>query len=170
MRLRGTRRSPGTDPMMHGSNRLKPEDDPSWRSYTLAVIDLGNGLVPVAERVASTGKAFQVLEQHNLLPRFGVITACNPLGQAVNASTNEALSSQLRERLQHLCVRVVPCSAGAVDGSHREASFAVVMPLRSLTDLALEFRQSAIFWFEEDRFWLMPVAVQAKPFDLSGRM
>jgi hypothetical protein len=149
---------------------MRPEEDPSWRNYALAIIDFGNELVPVAERVSSTGKAFQILDQHNLLPRFGVITACNPLGQTVDARINEALSSQLRERLQQLCVRVVPCSAGAVDGSHREASFAVVMPLRSLTDLALEFRQSAVFWFEEDRFWLMPAAVQAQPVDLSSRM
>lgn len=169
LRLQGTRRSPRTDPMMLGKNRMNPEDDPSWRSYKLAVIDVGNGMVPVAERVAITGEAFQILEQHNLMPRFGVITACNPLGQAVDASTNEALSSQLRERLQQLRVRVVPCSAGAVNCSHREASFAVVMPLRSLTDLALEFRQSAIFWFEEDRFWLMPAAVQTQPVDLSSR-
>ncbi len=156
--------------MMLGKNRMKPEDDPSWRSYKLAVIDFGNGLVPVAERVSITGEAFQILEQHKLLPRFGVITACNPLGQAVDASTNDALSSQLRERLQQLCVRVVPCSAGAADGSHREASFAVAMPLGRLTDLAVKFRQSAIFWFEEDRFWLMPVAVQAQPSDLSSPM
>jgi hypothetical protein len=155
---------------MRGNKQMKPEDDPSWRHYTLAFIDFGSGLVPVAERVSSTGEAFQILEQHNLLPRFGVITACNPLGQTVDARINEALSSQLRERLQQLCVRVVPCSAGAVDGSHREASFAVVIPLRSLTDLAIEFRQSAAFWFEEDRFWLMPAAVQAQPVDLSSRM
>ena len=156
--------------MMGGNKQMKPEEDPSWQNYALAIIDFGNELVPVAERVSSTGEAFQILEQHSLLPRFGVITACNPLGQTVDARINEALSSQLRERLQQLCVRVVPCSAGAADGSHREASFAVVLPLRSLTDLAIEFRQSAVFWFEEDRFWLVPAAVQAQPIDLSSRM
>lgn len=105
---------------------------------------------------------------------FAVITAENPCGEHVddaksslselrgetrNAMRVLLLERELAERRLHF--RIV--DGVSPDGSYRERGCAVVMPRADAVALARELDQLAIFWYDGERFWLVPVAVKDDP-------
>jgi hypothetical protein len=85
---------------------------------------------------------------------FGVLTACNPRGRLAPEPENRAANRALAERLRRLG-RVVAVEGGSPDGSHREPGFAAPIPGALACEIAAEFGQDAIFWFDGARFWLV---------------
>ena len=86
---------------------------------------------------------------------FAVITAFDPLGRDLSIEENRQLAARLEVRLQELGHTFVPVDACSPDGSHREASLAVAMPKGNAVELAREFGQIAIFWYDGNRFWIV---------------
>ena len=105
---------------------------------------------------------------------FAVITAENPCGEHVddadsvrseikgetrNAMRVRLLEHELADR--HLDFRIV--DGVSPDGSYRERGCAIVMPRADAIALARELDQVAIFWYDGERFWLVPVAIDEDP-------
>ena len=51
----------------------------------------------------------------------------------------------------------------APDGTYRERCVAVVLPRHEAVALARRFGQVALFWFDGERFWLLPAEVIERP-------
>ena len=88
---------------------------------------------------------------------FGIISAQDPMGLRQPAAENERLAASLQQEVAALMgtqLRVTACSP---DGTHCEESIAIALDLRMVIDLADRYRQLAIFWFDGDAFWIIPV-------------
>ena len=81
--------------------------------------------------------------------RFGVITACNPNGIAVDDKTNHQRTKALEDSLQlsgNEYFRVTGCSEDQV---HKEPGFGVVSPsVEAIVELGRDWQQEAIFWID----------------------
>jgi hypothetical protein len=97
-----------------------------------------------------------------------VITADNPRGERLDPRDNAAPQQRLASSLRRLGVAAVPCDGCCPDAIHRERGFAAVLPLEQAMALAAEFGQSAIYWFDGESIWLVPVLEAAMPERLGG--
>jgi hypothetical protein len=88
---------------------------------------------------------------------FGVIAAQDPMGVAQLATVNDALAASLQQEVAELGVTYVCVDACSPDESHCERSVAIALDERSLIDIASRYEQLAIFWFDGDAFWIIPV-------------
>ena len=116
----------------------------------------------------------KALARIGLAHPFAVITAENPCGEHVDdadtmrgevkGKTRNAMRVRLFEHQladRHLEFRIV--DGVSPDGSYRERGCAVVMPRADAVALARELDQLAIFWYDGERFWLVPVAIDGDP-------
>lgn len=88
---------------------------------------------------------------------FGVVTAQDPLGAPQTPAANERLAATLRQEvaaLRCVCASVNACNS---DRSHCEQSIAAALDLKSLIAIAHGYAQLAIFWFDGNAFWIIPV-------------
>jgi hypothetical protein len=90
-----------------------------------------------------------------------VITADNPRGERLDPRDNAAPQQRLASSLRR-------CDGCCPDAIHRERGFAAVLPLEQAMALAAEFGQSAIYWFDGESIWLVPVLEAAMPERLGG--
>ncbi|MEO9226455.1 MAG: DUF3293 domain-containing protein [Gemmatimonadaceae bacterium] len=88
---------------------------------------------------------------------FCIVTAEDPMGVAQAADVNDALVARLRERARQIEAVQVDVDACGVDGSHCENSIAIAINIQAAIRLADVYRQLAIFWFDGDAFWIIPV-------------
>lgn len=89
---------------------------------------------------------------------FAVITAYDPVGQPRDEAANRRRNRELAERLAEAAVVVVPIDGRSPDGSHVEPGYGVALPLAEACRLALEFCQTAVFWWDGTTFWLVEAA------------
>jgi hypothetical protein len=81
-----------------------------------------------------------------LAPEAWVITACNPRSQVLSEAENQVRNRELRQLLEARGVRIFEAEGRSVDGSWREASFAVVgLKASEIEALAMHFDQNAVF-------------------------
>jgi len=138
--------------------------DPSWNFYsqTLLEFHLPDILTVDLRRQVSvrTKKAFVGA---GLSHPFAVLTACNPRGCSIDASANAGKTADLEQDLRVRGAVALPADGVSPDGKHREPGFAVGMSLDEATRLARRYDQSAFFWFDGERFWIMPALVRTDP-------
>jgi hypothetical protein len=70
---------------------------------------------------------------------------------------NDALAASLRKETAGLSVTQVCVDACSPDGSHCERSIAIALDEQSLIDIAHRYEQLAIFWFDGEAVWIIPV-------------
>jgi hypothetical protein len=88
---------------------------------------------------------------------FGIVSGQDPMGQHPTLAENERLAASLQQEVSGLSVAQSSVTAFSPDGSHCEKSVAIALDLESLIALADRYRQLAIFWFDGDSFWIIPV-------------
>jgi len=88
---------------------------------------------------------------------FGVISAENPMGEVQTTAVNTGLAARLQRDTAELTAVQSYVDACSPDGSHRESSVAIALDLQSLIELATRHDQLAIFWFDSEAFWIVPV-------------
>ncbi|MEO7216853.1 MAG: DUF3293 domain-containing protein [Gemmatimonadaceae bacterium] len=88
---------------------------------------------------------------------FCVVTAEDPMGARQPPDLNDALVARLREQARKIDAVQVDVDACGVDGSHCERSIAIEIDIQAAIRLADVYRQLAIFWFDGDAFWIIPV-------------
>ena len=97
---------------------------------------------------------------------FAVVTACNPLGSPLDAAANRRLTAVFDHLVRERYPGAIRANGGSPDGSHEEAGWAIAAPLPELRRLAAEFLQHAIFWFDGERFVIVPVLAADPPLPL----
>ncbi len=127
---------------------LRFRSRPSSSSSSSLVIDLRNR-VDIDTRIALRGIG---IEQS-----FGILSAQEPMGLPQSKDVDARLAASLKTEVAALGARHVHLDACSPDGSHCERSIAIVLDLESLIALAYRYNQLAIFWFDGEEFWIVPV-------------
>ena len=94
---------------------------------------------------------FRAKPRGKLPPRFGVVTACDPLGKKTPAATNRRRDAVLRRLLKKLGLPHFRVTGGSEDGSHREPGWGVIAPRETVRALAKRFTQDAYFWISSEK-------------------
>ena len=105
---------------------------------------------------------------------FGVFTAENPCGdnvedqdtprdEAERAMRNDHRTSILEEHLRQSGRRYVRVDGVSPDGAYREQCVALIASRSEAVALAKQYEQLALFWFDGERFWLVPAEVAERP-------
>ena len=139
-------------------------DDPSWSSYLTAVLEFQTAPLLALDlaRPIDAG-VHAVLHAGPVAVPFAILTAENPRGQPATDGDNCLQRGALDAHLagEHLSsMQVDGCSP---DRRHREVGVAVHLPFEAAKALARRFDQSAIYWYDGRRVWLVPVLVNGEP-------
>lgn len=110
------------------------------------------------------------LAAHALIGTFAVVTAQDPMGKTQSREANAQLAAKLQKQVASLGAPYTRVQACNPDRSHCEESVAIVLARHKAVDLACDYDQLAIFWFDGDAFWIVPArsskrAVRLAPTD-----
>lgn len=147
-----------------GSDRMTPNDDPSWASYARTILGLGPDLATRIDlRAPVTSQGLAALAPLGLKTMFAVLTACNPRGRVVSAAENDRRTATLHAWLKDKGVPFVRAAGLSPDGEHAEPGVAVSIPQEDAVRLAVRYEQSALYWFDGARFWIVGALVETSP-------
>lgn len=134
--------------------------DPRWNSYTETILEIGEPQQPIRVdlRKRLDQRDLDRLRSLSIAVPFGVVTAADPIGRQLSDAENVVRYDALRERIESAGLCHIRADGLSPDGSHREAGFAVHVSREELRRLANKFEQSAVFWFDNDAFWLVGAA------------
>lgn len=148
---------------------MRPEDDPGWASYGETIlrfpgpdaleIDLSRPVGPAARA--------QLAALHLAQP-FGLVTPENPFGRRSSPEENDQRLARFLDELVRrgaACQRVDGVSP---DGEHVERGVALVWPQGDVVALARQWDQSAVYWWDGTRFWVVGALTQTAPVPLGG--
>lgn len=138
--------------------------DPDWHKYPDTVLRFrSDPVVRVDLREPVTRDALTTMRGIGLTGPFAVLTAHDPRGQDEQPGVNESRAARLDAKLVSLGATFLHVDACSPDGSHCEASVAAMIEREAATDLAREFEQVAIFWFDGEKFWIVGVLAAGDP-------
>ncbi len=143
---------------------MKSTEDPSWKLYTETLLRFRlheSFIVDLRQQVMSRQKVAFV--RAGLRASFAILTAYNPRGCLTDDRTNARKTAELEQDLRARAKVVLPADGMSTDGFHAEHGFAVALKLDEAASIARRYEQSAFFWFDGERFWVMPALVQAEP-------
>jgi hypothetical protein len=127
-----------------------------WGAYPETVITFPDTGLVVDLRRPVNPILRQRLGELGLRGPFGIVTACNPLGTEVDAAANRRLTTLLAFRAAGYAGSR-SAVGGSPDASHQEPGWAIPAPLDEVRRLAADFMQNALFWFDGERFSIVPV-------------
>lgn len=148
---------------MHDTE-LRPEDDPGWHAYARTVLEFhlpGRPRVDLALPLDAAARATFLLA--GLPGAFGLITPENPRGHDATTTVNEERWQRFRAGPGHGKVRV---DGHDPHSSRHERGVAMVRPRDQLLQLAREWGQSAIYWYDGDLMWVVGALTIAPPWPL----
>ncbi len=147
--------------MPHRAVRSRPSSADSargWGSFPDTVLHFRTQApfdIDLRERVGSLERS--ELSAIGLERSFGVVTADDPMGREHSAAENANRAASLQQEIAGLTRAYARVEACSPDGSHCEHSIAVKLDERTLIDIARRYEQLAVFWFDGEAFWLVPV-------------
>jgi len=129
----------------------------AWGPYPDTVLVLPEAGIEIDLRRPLTTTARRALADSGLGGPFAVVTACNPLGRSLESASNLRLAAVLTAlvRDRHPPPRRV--DGRSPDGRHIEPGWALSLPLEAAKAIAARFFQNALFWYDGERFHLVPV-------------
>ena len=148
-------------------------DDEKWKAYPNTVLRFGDhGSIDLRQPLSRANR--NLLRSLGLDQPFAVLTAENPCGQnaedAANERQAEIRDQRNRERMRRLRAQLdereiqhVPVDGMSPDGEYCEHSEAIVTPRDKAIELANDFEQLAIFWYDGSDFWLYPAVLDQQP-------
>lgn len=152
-----------------------PSDDP-WAVYPNTVLEIAPSPgtpghpVRIDLRRAVGARDREALAAVGLDRPFAVMTAENPCGKVEaepgGTSAHDTRANgpdrqyEFEQSLAEEGVRFCRVRAHSPDGAHEERSVAVAEPRATAIRRAHELRQLAIFWFDGEAFWLVPVQIE----------
>ena len=128
-----------------------------WGSYGETILTFPGAALSVDLRRPVGERERAELRRLGLTGTFSVITACNPLGQVLEPSANRRLTAQLEAVVARVWAGALRADGIAPDRSHGEAGWALPGPIEPARELAARFFQRALFWYDGDRFHIVPV-------------
>ena len=142
---------------------------PAWGTYPDTLLRFpGTGLSIDLRRPVSAD-ARGALAALGLGGPFGVLTAQNPLGNPLDGPANGRLATLLHAVVRERYPGALPVQGTSPDGTHVEEGWALPVPLEEVRALAARFFQNAVFWFDADRFFIVPVLASYPPLALPDR-
>lgn len=137
-----------------------PSADPSWSHYPETILHFGGRHdVAVDLRSPLPEGVRETLSTLRLSSCFAVVAASNPYGVDAGDQENGSRHAALREELENAAILNTPVTGASPDGVHREEGFAVWTSRERARDLAARYEQTAFFWFDAWKFWVVPTAV-----------
>jgi uncharacterized protein DUF3293 len=146
--------------------RTPESSDPRWATYPDTIVEI-HAVPPCRidlRRPVSPAIARR-LRELGLGDAWAVVTAHNP-GRIADPTENERRELELSAAVAASGVPCLRADGVSPDGAHREPGFAVALDQDRAVALASSFGQSAIFWFDGERFWLVPALVGDRPVEL----
>ncbi len=137
---------------------MPSQQDPDFERYPETVLHFnGDSPFEVDLRRIPSMRDIERLRRLGLDGSFAVVTAHDPEGRDLDAAENERRNEALANRLTAGGISFAAVDACSPDGKHRESSVAIETPLEPSIELARDFGQVAIFWFDGSRFWIESV-------------
>jgi Protein of unknown function (DUF3293) len=149
---------------MNQETTLDPHYDHNYHAILEFHLDAELILVPVDQSL-DPALAYD-LNSHCPGPGFVVLTAFNPRGVEITADENEQRQDQLEVRLMEMRKQFVRCDGYDAGSDHRERGVAVHLERPLAHDIGVEFEQSAMYWFDGTRFWLVPILARDRRSEL----
>lgn len=139
--------------------------DPSFLNYGRTILRFETG-IDIDLRSELDAADLDDIRALGIGDSFAVITAYNPHGGDIDEDDNERRQTQLLSEIAGLGVPYLRVAGRSPDGEHCEDSVAVAMPFETARTLAARFGQTAIYWFDGDRFVLRGAAASFPDVDL----
>lgn len=140
-----------------------PEElDPDWSKYPDTVLRFAPDLA-IDLREPLSADSVEALRSMGLTDMFAVLTAQDPNGRDLDPAENRRRAGQLELELANLGVFYVRVEACSPDGSHCESSVAAALDQERAVELAKNFEQVAIFWFDGRKFWIVGGVIGGDP-------
>ncbi|HYC55108.1 MAG TPA: DUF3293 domain-containing protein [Candidatus Binatia bacterium] len=137
--------------------------DPSWARYPDTVLEIyRDGVMRFDLRKPLEASDRGTLRELGLGHTFAVVTAANPRGRQVGEAENHLRAEQLDDAVVARGMRFLRADGTSPEGLHREVGVAIAASQADACELARRFEQSALFWFDGDRFWIVPVLEAGK--------
>lgn len=144
---------------------MQPSDDPSWSLYPETLVEFfredGTLAVRVDLREPVDDLTRSRLAGLGLSEAFALLTAFNPRGRNSTTAENQTRDSALISRLRAMGVHWMRADGVSRDSEHRERGTAIALDRDAARQLACEMEQSAFFWFDGARFWIIGALVDA---------
>ena len=145
------------------------QHDPDWPRYPETILTFSTSpLVEIDLRTIPSDETLTSLRKIGFGEPFAVVTAFDPRGSELSRAENEKRSRRLNNKLARSGYKFVEVDACSPDRSHCERSLAVAMPQSAAINLAREWGQVAIFWFDGSQFWIIGALAQSDPLSSLG--
>ena len=156
---------PNTGP----SATMRPEDDPGWASYAETVLVFaGPGEFEIDLSFPVPPAAHRDLAARGLDRPFGLVTPCNPRGRPSSPGENEARLVRFLAELDLTGARYVRVDGSSPDRRYVERGVALSWPQGEIVALAKRWEQSAIYWWDGTRFWVVGALTETAPWPLGA--
>lgn len=132
--------------------------DPSWSLYPETILELGSpGHLRIDLRAPIDSELRKTIAESAVAWPFAVVTASDPGGRSMGDAENDRRASKLDEDVAALGVPACRADGVSIDGRHRERGWALTVDLAAAVLIAERHGQSGLFWFDGERFHLVPV-------------
>lgn len=132
---------------------------PRFAKYLETLLDFPDvgerSLIDLRRELAEDDR--RILRHARMERPFALVTAHNPYGMDADAVSNADAERRLRRTVEKRGIPWLRADGLDPQQVHRESGLGLVMPLAPARDLAREFGQDAIFWFDGRTFWLVGV-------------
>ncbi len=150
--------------MMEVGIVMRPEDDPGWASYADTILEFhGPETVTVDLRGPLLRGTVERIARAGLDGAFGLVTPCNPRGRDVSAEENESRLSSFFDILQAEGAPYLKVDGWSRDRNRVEHGAGMAIPQHDLLAIARRWEQSAVYWFDGARFWVIGALTRAEP-------
>lgn len=148
---------------------MHPEDDPGWASYAETVLAFsGPSQFEIDLSLPVPPSARGGFAARGLDGPFGLVTPCNPRGRPSSPEENEARLVRFLAELDLTGARYVRVDGCSPDRRHVERGVALVWPQGAIVALAKRWDQSAIYWWDGMRFWVVGALTDCSPWPLGS--
>lgn len=142
-----------------------PATDPAWTAYGDTILELVDGDVRVQvdlRRRLAPGVR-ELLTALSGGRHFGVVTPENPGGRTLDDAENAARVQALAAELATAGVRAIRADGHGASSDHVEHGFAIVADRETVRSIAGRTEQTAFYWFDGERMWLVPTRPEEAP-------
>jgi len=143
---------------------------PAWSAYPDTILHFPEVDREVDLRRPLPPDARSAFGDLGLSGSSAVVTAHNPLGLTLSETSNRRLETLLAALVRTRYPGARPAHGRPAYGRHLERGWAIPIPLEEAEMLAARFFRNALFWYDGDRFFIVPVLASGPPLPLPDRM
>jgi Protein of unknown function (DUF3293) len=142
-------------------------DDALWAAYANTRLLIGRApQIKVDLHQSVSDDLRHLLTNLGLGATFAIVTPFDPRGVRAPARENQARYLRMRRLLRSRDLKFVMADGESPDSTHRERGFALAMRRSDAAELAREFEQLALYWFDGKAFWIDGVLASRAPLRL----